>query len=1797
MGLNASIGGGYSSRSGLKDLTLNAGVSASNKSSEQKKAANAPVNFSGGANIPIGITNYVPVITNSSTMESIMGRIKVGGEIFGIYGFGKAHGMFSKLTYKSDASRAAYGYLYLQNASIKDEDILDFTRDKDGMFNKSMEYLPVPNMTYDIYSVSGQGTGGMFRPFRNDFGSVYDPVTTSTSGNLSVQAEGGVGNVFEGGADLSATQTEISSGPWQIYNRKGTKGFKKNINGSLFENVYFKQGGELTLVDQDYFNAIGGQNPIIPQVAAALPAIKPHSDNTRDPRGNVIHYHTNAEADAVGVAADELMLSHNDPGHNGPYSGAEIVNRVGSGPYQRKKGQIAEIVQVQKDGRKYVYGIAAVNNAQREATFSVDPNAGNAVDMGSGNVSFSTTDASINNAKGIDKYYSSSVTPAFTHSYLLTSVLSNDYVDVKGDGVTDDDLGSYTQFKYTRTDSDYRWVTPYSSNFDLAQYNPSFWSDKKDDKASFVCGSREQWYLHAIETKNYVAEFYISSREDAMGITGPVLNSTSAGSSLLSNNKFAGSYSYKLDSIKLYNKHDRFVNGTFATPIKTVFFEYDYSLCSGVPNSSTGNGKLTLQKIYFRYGNSNKGMISPYKFGYHPNNPSYNFAEKDRWGNYKPNNPAFTNWEFPYVDQSDVSTLNTNSCAWSLSEIYLPSGGAIVAGYESNDYAFVQNKPANEMFMVQGLGTSPNLMPASLLYNSKTSPCLYAYFHRRISSELPTLSLAQNYMGRDYVPNGENCVYFNFNVQLTNLATSFEQVKGYVNVTDVGLCPNNSDYGYLKLDPITPTGEYLSTSLNPITFTVLNTARYNLPQVVFPGQDPDISNFKNVLNGLRGAFNELINIGKNPVTRLVDKGGGKNVNLTKSFVRLHNVGMSKKGGGQRVSALLFADMWDVLAGGNEQVAFYGKEYSYKTYHPGYGEISSGVASYEPIIGGDENPFRMPVKYTTQSGSKWPPNNSVDLYQETPIGESLFPSAQVGYSEVTVTSFFKDVGRSSKTIDKYEFYTAKDFPVQVINTSINTNSTNQYHFISQKNILTATQGYTLILNDMHGKQKKIEHSVYNTASGKYNPVSYQVFNYKTKNGKLDNKVPCFTYNGSSMAVSNMQLGLEEDVTLDTREKKEYTTTNTLNGNLNFFIVPIIIPIPIAVPLSFSWERTSETRFQSAVTAKVIQQYGILDNIESYNEGAKTTVFNEIYDPFTGQPVVTSVNNEFKDKEYTTNIPAWWVYGGMAGAYSNIGYKDSGSISIDAHNIGTLNITNTTPLYPGDYLSVHFKDAAGTDQHTTAWVMGSLPLYSAEGEVSCNGMQVLPHLPTSTQGWVANTTLSNVKIKVISSGHKNQLEETVQAFTSTDYPASGGSTTFASLTNLITISAKTFCDSNTRILESYIQHPDSINPYAIGERGIWRLLSEYAYHTDRVYGTASSRTEGLFNAPGLFQVVSGEEPEPCLPVIFNFLKPYNSNPNWRPTRTITKWSPFGKEVENKDAIGNYSTAVFAYNNELPVAVASNARQGEILSVGFEDNNLLCFMDNIMDYSHFFPFEGNRHGLFSPYQVTGAWYDINATEGHTGSTSLYPDPSQSTSWEIPVQNEILDTGTNRYNSYYSHSPIGGHHFTPDNAYLDFAVRKNKSYFMSVWIKQDASGPLNVLDYNVTGTLEVKVVDLTGGVLTYSAVKKSNIIEGWQQFEILFPVPAYECTIQAMMPPNFYIDDIRIFPAGANMKAFVYSPIDKSIKIPNGKLMATLDENNFATMYEYDAEGNLVRVKKETAKGIMTVSESRQGYPKKNP
>ena len=80
---------------------------------------------------------------------------------------------------------------------------------------------------------------------------------------------------------------------------------------------------------------------------------------------------------------------------------------------------------------------------------------------------------------------------------------------------------------------------------------------------------------------------------------------------------------------------------------------------------------------------------------------------------------------------------------------------------------------------------------------------------------------------------------------------------------------------------------------------------------------------------------------------------------------------------------------------------------------------------------------------------------------------------------------------------------------------------------------------------------------------------------------------------------------------------------------------------------------------------------------------------------------------------------------------------------------------------------------------------------------------------------------------------------------------------------------------------------------------------------------------------------------------------------------------------------------------------------------------------------------------------------------------------------------------------------------------------------------------------------------------------------------------TLNATANAKMYFDDLRIQPFNSSQKAYVYDPVSL-------KLMAELDENNYATFYEYDDDGTLIRVKKETERGVQTIKETRSALIK---
>lgn len=160
-------------------------------------------------------------------------------------------------------------------------------------------------------------------------------------------------------------------------------------------------------------------------------------------------------------------------------------------------------------------------------------------------------------------------------------------------------------------------------------------------------------------------------------------------------------------------------------------------------------------------------------------------------------------------------------------------------------------------------------------------------------------------------------------------------------------------------------------------------------------------------------------------------------------------------------------------------------------------------------------------------------------------------------------------------------------------------------------------------------------------------------------------------------------------------------------------------------------------------------------------------------------------------------------------------------------------------------------------------------------------------------------------------------------------------------------------------------------------------------------------------------------------------------------------------------------------------------------------------------------------------------------------------------------------------------------ENCIGSFQPIVSKTYIVSAWVKQEGA-PDTLSSY----TNPYIQISYNSGATMLSPVYASGlIIEGWQRIYYEFTIPTGTTEISIglkTMSGTASFDDIRVHPIDAGFTSYVYDPISL-------KLVAVLDDNNYATFYEYDQEGTLVRTKKETVRGVVTITESRENNPKR--
>lgn len=1334
---NLGIGTTWNNINGIKSLNMRSSLNVDNSTK----------GYSGS--IDYVTPSFLPNIEVGSVNECGSLSANIGGlELYGAAGFAGGSLTYSKKKYNEQANTPSFGFLYMDKNNIDDEALLDYNREKDGPYLEGVtNHLPLAYFTPDLYSVNAQGLSGSFKPYRSDVGYVFDNESMNMSYSMSESFELGSGSSLEAGVDLSNSSVTSTTGAWSypssIFNEASVNlGFQEEISGDLYEPYAFKQVGELAVSNESgvsLYEKYAGEEPMMVKLAQGAQTVAKEKFINKNNTNDILDFSNSPVRKSQRYTRNNnfRIISYKE-------AQARKYAFCRKNAPQVSKNQIAAIEVTKQDGNNYVFGYPVYNKKQEEVVFSVstdninDPSS----DEVNGLIKYEPgKDNAKKNSNGTESFYSKTTTPIYAHSFMLSAVLSPEYIDVTGDGPTDDDLGAYTKFEYDVHKSNFKWRTPCFEN--MAAWNKGQEYNNLDDKGSYVYGEKEVVYLSVIESKTHYAEFFTSEREDAFGVKGE-----NGGFDFNAQNPQS---LLKLDKIEVYSKK---IDGTKGKKIKTIHFEYYDSangLCPGIPNSSVSGGKLTLKKVYFTYADSQKARYNFYKFSYkndvNSSNVQYSFKGYDKWGNYKSNqfNPGqLSNIVYPYVQQS--STTDEYAGLWKLDQIDLPSGGTIKVEYESDRYAYIQDRRAMQMVRVSKMKYSSDEddVDANMLYDvSKVKDEIYFNIPSNMQS---TITEADSLI--KYYLEGIDKLYYKYKVGLNS--SNEEYISGYAKIQKLGgvpVCGVSGNEAWVRIESVDlkddGTGEASPISKAGWRFILSHDKGLGFHSVKSPNQN-FVDNFspKALLPLLSGSVMQAISLFeslRNPFAVLKTNNICSKYDPSESFIRLREPTLNKYGGGARVKSIAILDNWDSMTG--ESAKSYKKNYIYtkkeQGYHPeGQSDISSGVASYEPLLGGDENPFRY-ISSAQQERVLSAPD--IYHYVQEPFGENLFPSPRVVYSKVRVeTDYSVNIpDRRGVGYSIHEFYTARDFPLRTDATDhnyvpIESDNLSKFFKKSYKKYVTASQGYAIITNDMHGKPKAVTNYDQNGIRVSGEKYDYQIGGSEGS-GKLDNEITVIYPDGTW---GEEIAGVDVEVCVDFRESETESYSQQRALNVNSFV---IASIPIVVPTVIPGSNSSHTIFRSSSVTKHVHKRGILKAKTVFDLSSSTVTENVAFDSETGNVLLTKVKNDYQDEVYSFNYPAHWMYKGMGQAGATSGYYEEDLTSV----LGNTYITqNVNYFLPGDKVLINQH---GENLFITAHVL--------DVNYGANKISLIEEFSGKPVHTYMGTTWSNIDLRIINPGRTN------------------------------------------------------------------------------------------------------------------------------------------------------------------------------------------------------------------------------------------------------------------------------------------------------------------------------------------------------------------------------------------------------------------------------------------------------------
>ena len=353
-----------------------------------------------------------------------------------------------------------------------------------------------------------------------------------------------------------------------------------------------------------------------------------------------------------------------------------------------------------------------------------------------------------------------------------------------------------------------------------------------------------------------------------------------------------------------------------------------------------------------------------------------------------------------------------------------------------------------------------------------------------------------------------------------------------------------------------------------------------------------------------------------------------------------------------------------------------------------------------------------------------------------------------------------------------------------------------------------------------------------------------------------------------------------------------------------------------------------------------------------------------------------------------------------------------------------------------------------------------------------------------------------------------------------------------------------------------------------------------------------------------------------------------PGWTKVNSMTKYSAYSYELENQNVLGTYSAALYDYAGQLPSANGANMRHNEMAFSSFENpddassGNWIFGTQTFPAYHIFKVISGNMNmavveagiGEFENVEevdmrgkrVSGSIFDAFGRTKYIQGNEIICRQSHPTNpdltvlvfrralfqdlWQgqIKVKNTVQPSVIATHDTTLAHAGKSSLKVDEEQTFQQplLQLDKGKTYILKAWVSvRNAHLPAPELAEGLG--IDVKFRNRRGGdiISTVSFVPSGTVIEGWQQLSGTFVCPdngaVPELTFKPGSAATAWYDDLRLHPQKGNMKSYVY-------ETDTYRLRAILDEENFASYYYYDVEGNLYLVKKETLDGIKTISEN---------